>query len=320
MAIRPGASQNSVAGGDFQFRDPTLIPGKEIEGDAFFQHSFSSTVGDDNAYGLALNFPNEPWYGNFRFKNVGENFDPALGFVSRPGIREYTGNVVRRIRPSDSFVRWYETGVWYDVTTGLNNAVQSRQEGTWAGAYTQSGDLGLVETWNDYEKVSAPFTLPHGVVVPAANYDWQVLHGHFETATDRLISGIFDVQCCGFYGGHLLQTDTTINLHPGDTLTFSGRHIMQQISLPTGHVAIHIASIDAALNFTPDMQLRMQAQYDNISHDLGYSVRYRWEFEPGSELLVAVGDDATVNNRSRSLRGRICRSAGVRARRALVPA
>ncbi|MGZ6007118.1 MAG: hypothetical protein ACXWKS_06645, partial [Rhizomicrobium sp.] len=115
------------------------------------------------------------------------------------------------------------------------------------------------------------------------------------TATDRFISGIFDVQCCGFYGGHLLQTQTTIALHPGDTVTFSGEHTMQLIGLPTGHVAIHIGSIDAALNFTPDMQIRMQAQYDNISKDLGYSVRYRWEFDPGSELLVVVGDDATVN-------------------------
>jgi hypothetical protein len=25
-------------------------------------------------------------------------------------------------------------------------------------------------------------------------------------------------------------------------------------------------------------------------------VKYRWEFDPGSELLVVVGDDATVNS------------------------
>jgi hypothetical protein len=96
-----------------------------------------------------------------------------------------------------------------------------------------------------------------------------------------------------------LQTDTTLNLHPDDTLTFTGRHIMQNIGLPTGHVAIHIGSLDAALNFTPDMQIRMEAQYDNISQDLGYSVKYRWEFDPGSELLVVVGDDATVNSLGR---------------------
>ena len=291
-----GAKQNSVIGTDFQFRDPTLIPGKEVQGDAYFQHSFSSSTGNDNAFGFELNFPNEPWNGNFKFKNIGDNFDPALGFVSRPGIREYNGNIDRRIRPDDSFVRWYETGAWYDVYTGLNNTTQSSLEGAWAAAYTQRGEFGLIETWNDFEKIPVPFDLPNNVVVPAGNYNWQVFHGHIETATDCFISGIFDVQCCGFYNGHMLQTQTTIDLHPGDTLTFSGEHTMQLIELPTGHVAIHIGSIDAALNFTPDMQIRMQAQYDNISKDLGYSFRYRWEFDPGSELLVVIGDDATVNS------------------------
>ncbi|HEX4301777.1 MAG TPA: sugar-binding protein [Rhizomicrobium sp.] len=290
-----GASRNSVAGGDFQYRSSTLVPGKELQADAYYERSFSSAVGDDDSFGMELNFPNEPWYGNFRFKQVGEDFDPALGFVSRPGIREYTGNVVRRERPADSDLRWYETGVWYDVVTGLNNSAQSSFEGAWAAGYTQRGEFGLIETWNDFEKTPA-FSLPNGVVVPAGDYDWQVYHGHLETATDRWISGVFDVQCCGFYGGHLLKTDLTVVLHPDDTFTFSGEHIMEEISLPTGHVNIHIGSVDAAMNFTPDMQVRLQMQYDNISHNLGYSARYRWEFDPGSELLVTAGDDATVNN------------------------
>jgi hypothetical protein len=291
-----GASRNSVAGGDFQFRAPDLIPGKELQADVYYERSMSSLVGDGDSFGFELNFPNEPWYGNLRFKDVGESFDPALGFVSRPGIKEYTGNIVRRIRPTDSIMRWYETGVWADVTTGLNNVTQSSLTGTWAAAYLQRGEFGLIETWNDYEKVPVAFTLPHGVVVPAGDYDWQVFHGHIETATDRWISGILDVQCCGFYGGHLLQTNVTVNIRPDDTFTFSGQHTMEQISLPTGHVNIHIASIDAAMNFTPDMQMRLQMQYDNISHNLGYSARYRWEFDPGSELLITAGDDATVNN------------------------
>jgi len=290
-----GASRNSVAGADFQFRSSDLVPGKEAQADVYYERSFSSAVGDDDSYGFELNFPNEPWYGNFRFKDVGENFDPALGFVARPGIREYTLNMARRIRPTDSAVRWYETGLWADEFTGLSNQTQSAFEGTWAAAYLQRGEFALVETWNDYEKVFAPFTLPNNVVVPAGDYDWQVYHGHIETATDRWISGVLDVQCCGFYGGQMLKTDLTLALHPDDTFTFSGEHTMELITLPTGKVNIHIGSVDAALNFTPDMQVRMQAQWDNVSNDLGFSVRYRWEFDPGSEILVAVGDDATVD-------------------------
>lgn len=290
-----GASRNSVAGADFQFRTTDVFPDKELQADVYYERSFSNVAGDDDSFGFELNFPNEPWYGNFRFKDVGSNFSPALGFVARPSIREYTLNMARRERPQGSFVRWWEVGVWADAYTGLNNVAQTSLEGTWAAAYLQRGEFALIETWNDYERVDVPFDLPHGVTVAAGDYNWQVIHGHFETATDRILSGTFDVQCCGFYGGNLLKTDLTLSFRPDDTFTFSGEHIFENIKMATGHVAIHIGSIDAAMNVTPDMQLRVQAQFDNISNDLGVSVRYRWEFDPGTELLVAAGDDATVN-------------------------
>jgi hypothetical protein len=38
------------------------------------------------------------------------------------------------------------------------------------------------------------------------------------------------------------------------------------------------------------MQITTQAQYDNISDAFGLSARYRWEFDPGSELFIGLGE------------------------------
>ena len=57
---------------------------------------------------------------------------------------------------------------------------------------------------------------------------------------------------------------------------------------------ILIYTLDLTLNFTPDMQIRTQGQYDNISQAFGMSVRYRWEFAPGSELFAALGESADI--------------------------
>ena len=289
-----GLTHNTVAGGDFQYRNSHVFGSNTFQADAYYTRSMSSDLGDDDSFGLALNYPNEPWNGNFRFKQVGENFAPALGFVSRPGIREYAGNFMRKDRYSDSLIRFTELGVWADVYTGLDNRIQSRFEGAWVDAYLNSGDFGLFETWNDYEVVAEPFTLPHDVTVPAGTYQWQMYHLHFETAGSREIFVYEDVQCCGYFGGWLLQTDTTVHWNPNTTFNFTFRHIMDQIRLDTGHVTIHIGEFDADVNFTPDMQLRAQLQYDNISNGFGASLRYRWEYAPGSELLVTAGDIATI--------------------------
>ncbi len=54
-------------------------------------------------------------------------------------------------------------GVWTDLTTGLNNKVQSRYNyDLWTGVYTEAGDFFLLEVWEDYENTPA-FTLPHNI-------------------------------------------------------------------------------------------------------------------------------------------------------------
>ena len=65
-----------------------------------------------------------------------------------------------------------------------------------------------------------------------------------------------------------------------------------------GDVEIQIFALNLTLNFTPDMQLKTQAQYDNISEGFGMSARYRWEFAPGSELFVALGEGGDLLNGS----------------------
>jgi hypothetical protein len=289
-----GTTHNSVAGADFQFRRSDLFGDKILNGDAYYERSFSNVHGDDASFGLNLNFPNEPWNSYFRFKQVGANFDPRLGFVSRPAIRDYQGNLTRRQRTDGGTLRWWETGGWFEVATGLDDDMQTKSYGAWFGADTQAGDYLLIEGWTDYEKVDAPFGLPHGRIVPAGEYEFITGHARAELIQNRPLYGTVDVQYGGFYGGTLLQTDTTIGTRPDESLQLSLRHIMQQIHLPSGNVAIQIASFDGAVNFTPDMLMRAQLQYDNISHDFELSLRYRWEFEPGAELLVVLGEDATL--------------------------
>jgi len=288
-----GASQNTVAGTDFQYRK--TFGDKIFKADAYFEHSSSSVSGEGDSFGGQLDLPNEPWAAYFRFKQVAENFDPALGFVSRPGIREYQTRVAYRGRLSGSFLRWWETGLWADAVTGLDNTVQSNVPlNPWLSFFFESGDSMWMEMWEDHEWVPQ-FDLPHAITVPAGRYVFDTYHWHGDSAPSRLISTNLDVQYGKYYGGTLFQTDVTVNVNPNETLSFGARHVMQQIHMPKGNVSIHIESLDSSVNLTPDMYVRAQAQYDNISKAFALSVRYRWEYQPGSELLVVAGDDATLS-------------------------
>ena len=287
-----GLSKNTVAGADFQFRDSNLTPGKIAQSDVYYQRSFSDVHGDDDSWGGALTYPNEPWGGEAHFKQVGTNFNPALGFVNRTGIRQYDGRWQYRRR--DLGWRWLDVNTsWYFVT-GLNNHLESRENALLAGVSLKSTDEFYMRVVNDFEDVPTTFKLAGRVPVPPGRYTWTNINPTFRTSEGRPFYVRGDIQCCSFYNGDYFRIDLQTDFRPDPLFQISPHYTYTYINLPTGLVNIHLLATDFRVNFTPDMQLFGQVQYDNISDNFALSVRYRWEYEPGQELLVSVGQSAVI--------------------------
>ena len=103
-----------------------------------------------------------------------------------------------------------------------------------------------------------------------------------------------DLLCCSFYNGSFFRADFQIDWRPSPLFQIAPRYTYTFVDMPTGHVAIHLIATDFIVNFTPDMQLFTQIQYDNISANFTGSVRYRWEYEPGDEIFLSVGQSAQL--------------------------
>jgi hypothetical protein len=292
-----GVEENSVFGVDYQYRNSNFLGDRNLQADFYYQRSFTDLVGDDDSFGADINFPNEPWGASASFKQIGENFDPALGFVNRSGIRVYDATVRRLARFStDHFLRQFGVDAGGYVVTGLDDIVQSRELEAGTSLITQNNHLFELRAINYFERVPELFVLPGDVPVPVGKYEWTNFSASFTTSRFRPISVSGEIICCSFYGGSSLQTSLSTTLQPSRFWGLTASHDWNRLEMPTGDVDIHIASITGTVNFNPDMQLALQAQYDNISESFGLLARYRWEFRPGEELLIAFGQSAIIPN------------------------
>jgi len=282
-----GLTRNSVAGADLRFFDPSFANNMALQMDAYYERSFSDVLGQGASFGGAVHFPNEPWKASLRAKQVDQNFTPALGFVNRQGIREYFGEIFYRMRFRNFFLRWLDLTTYQIAVTDLDNKLQSRENAAGVVAYTEDSDLIEVTARSYGENVTTAFNLPGGVQVPAGNYNWVNGNLHIESAVGRSYSLIADVLCCNFYDGNYLRADMAFSFRIGDYLEIGPRYVGTFIRLPTGDVDIHVLSSNLNVNFTPDMQLALQAQFDNISRNFGGAIRYRWEYAPGDEFFAA---------------------------------
>jgi hypothetical protein len=291
-----GLTDNTVAGADFQYRNSNLFGDKVLQADLLYLRSFSSAAGNDESTALSLNFPNEPWSGDFLFKQIGGDFTPALGFVNRTAIRQYVGTVAHLTRYRNSYLNTLEFGSNFEFVTNLANVLESRANHIFVTARSRVGDQVTLGVINSSENVPMLFFLPRTVPVLAGQYRWTNLSAAVRTFNGRLLSLQADVTCCRFYGGNATVTRATLIFRPSTYFEITAGHETNLIDLPTGEVNIHLATADAAINFTPDMQIALQVQYDNISENFGLSTRYRWEYRPGNELFIGMGQTALISN------------------------
>jgi hypothetical protein len=292
-----GLTDNTVAGADFQYRNSNLFGNKVLQADMLYIRSFSSTTAEDDSSAVSLNFPNEPWSGDFLFKQIGPDFTPALGFVNRTSIRQYVGTVAHLTRYRNSYLNTLEFGTNFEFVTDLQNLLESRANDAFVTARSRAGDQVTLRVISSSENVPVEFLLPRTVPVPMGTYEWTNVNVGVRTFNGRLLTLQADVTCCRFYDGDAVATRVNLIFRPSRHFEINVGHQANAIDLPTGAVDIHLATTDAVVNFTPVMQVALQAQYDNITENFGFSGRYGWEYRPGTELFIGVGQSALISGR-----------------------
>jgi hypothetical protein len=211
-----GATRNTVAGGDFEYRNSNFAGDYVFLSDAFYQRSFSSAAGEDDSFGAALAFPNEPWRGALAFKEIGARFTPALGFANRTGIRSYDGTAGYVWRLRDSRFRTLEFDSAAQFITDLHGRLETREMEVSFQAEANSADQFEVKAVNYFEDVPAPFDLPRNVVVSGGRYGWTNLGLDFESSNARALSVQVEIECCSFYNGSAVEASLELSYRPNE--------------------------------------------------------------------------------------------------------
>ncbi len=293
MGDPDGSSENLLGGVDLQWARP--FDGGQWTADTFFLLSDTDgEVGSGIAFGGWFRYVTDPLFLRLRVKHLEEGYNPQLGFVNRPNSRYYALSGRRRWRPENSFFRNIDLWQWNDFYFDLDNNLESREiGGSFEGSFVSSDNWGIFVA-DIYERVDDPFTLPGGPVVAADEYRFFRVGGWLSGADNRVISPHFEVNCCAFFGGERLGIGANLQWRPGPVFSMEWNNSLNIITIPSGDTDIYVTGMEGTVSFTPDMQLKTEVQWDNISGNLNVFSRFVWEFSPGSELFIGVGHNADV--------------------------
>lgn len=286
-----GTGDNQVVGLDANFRTSSFLGNRQLVGNLWGLVSDSEGVRQDqSAFGAALSFPNDIWNWDLRLFEIQENFNPALGFVPRTGIRRYDGEFSHNPRPGNH-IRQFQYEVSASYATDMEDQLQSSEvELQPLGVEWESGDKLDLEVTRSEERLDGSFEITDGITIPQGGYDYWDYRIEFESADKREVRVEASITRGDFYDGDKLQYETALVWKPGPEFSASLGYEHNDISLAAGDFNVDVARVRLSKSFTPDLSWSNLLQWDSESETFGIYSRLRWIPEPGQEVYVVFNE------------------------------
>lgn len=235
-------------------------------------------------------YPNDLLYLWYRWRIIGENYNPALGFMRRIGVRESAMGSNFRPRPKFGDIRQLSFRFYY---TGYFNQIHQQVESrrfyyTPFEAEFNSGERFIYRSTSNFERLFQPFEIRSGIPIPAGEYWFHRHEFSFETADVRPLAFKVKTEVGSFYTGRSEEFSPQFIWRKDRRLTTSLELQQYWVRLVEGRFRTRLALYRLNYSFSPSMTLSNFVQYDTDSRNLGLQSRLRWMVRPGNELFLVV--------------------------------
>ena len=247
----------------------------------------------DDAFALKFEHSSEEWASRLDYTEVGEDFNPEVGFLARREYRKGSAFLMRRIRPDDLWglleIRPHASYTGYWKFDGFQESGYLHLDTHWE--FKTSAEI---HTGYNFTKagVLTPFEIVPNVVVPAGTYDHGEVQLNFYTNKSKPLSFELRAVAGGQFGGDRVVLSPTIKYRIGETFRseLSINYNDFDLPVPNGDFTANLARLRLSYSFTPKMQLQALVQYNDTSDKLGTNVRFSWLRSANSGLYLVYNE------------------------------
>jgi hypothetical protein len=247
--------------------------------------------GREHALGLTGAYLTRDWNITMQYREIGEDFNPEVGFLPRTDYRVIIGRVQRNIRvPSIGWIRELQPHIvareWY----GFDGFEQSRYIHIDNAIAMQNGGFLSTVVNIRREGLQEPFEIAEGLFVPAATYDFVEGLLRFNTDASAFLSLVSEVTVGSFFSGDRRSATATITNRIGSTWTAALTVNYNDVDLAEGSFERTLVGLRAAYAFTPRVYLQSLIQYDDQRDDVFANIRFGWLNTAGTGLFLVYNE------------------------------
>jgi len=247
---------------------------------AFFARTDTpGATGHDYAGRAFYNFTNNVWTVSGGFSQVGERFNPEVGFLPRRGYRRPEMRVffqpqpknipwIRRIAPHMNYSSFYDLdGNEQSSSAHLHFLeIQPAQGGRfgWFMDYASDNPLNPFTVYNRDGRT---------VRIAPGQYDWwQHAFEYLHNPSD-VVTGTVRFRTGNYYNGDFKSLELVSEARLGTKMTASAGWTRQDVDLPTGSFVANLVPIKASYAFTTLANIQALVQYNGQTAQFSSNIR-----------------------------------------------
>jgi uncharacterized protein DUF5916/cellulose/xylan binding protein with CBM9 domain len=245
----------------------------------------------NSAYSADLIYRNKRIRLRHRYTNIGENFNPEMGFLTRADIIKNHSNIFSTYVLEKAPYHVYKVILVAD----MNHVANQR-----GGLETQLAtyELGLSGRsragvaflyYDDLENLSAPLPVAKGVTIPIGHYRFRSLFTGISSGYSKRVGFTLWYHQGGYYDGDRLRTFLSLLIRPRDGLIIEPSYDRVKVDAPWGNFVSQIAQTAVDYSLTPTLSTRVTLQWregDNFRANFLID----WTYRPGSDLFLVYND------------------------------
>lgn len=253
--------------------------------------SKSNTPGittNDHAFNFLAVYNWNGWNLRAGYTEVGEGFNPEVGFLLRSAFKKPEFLIFKQWRPKNTGklleVRPHISyrGYWNFQNTQETGFLHVDNHWVWESGFEIHTGINFTK-----ETVLAPFPISN-VIVDAAEYNHQELQLVLMTNANRRLYFQTRTVIGGYFGGNRISSTNKATFRVGDKFNTEGVLNYNRLNLPNGKANVVITGARLAYSFTPRMFLQSLVQYNNVSNITSVNARFGWLRNANTGLFVVV--------------------------------
>jgi hypothetical protein len=271
--------------------DMALVPNDALTVTGFIAKTETPgmTEGQTGSY-LNATWLDETWRIYGEFADLGENFNPEVGFLPRRGIRMSKVHFERDPRPDLLGIRVMNPMVNLVYITDQQNRLVSRRWHSMVGTRFDNGAYLNVWYNHHYERLDEPFFVRDGVAIAPGGYHFGVFRLSFDSNPARRFYYKLNYSPQDFYDGSRTDKSLTLGARLSNRLSAEGAYTRNAIDLAVANFDVELASLRIDYAMSPAMTLRTITQYNSSTDQWSTSARFRYTYKPGSDVFLVYDE------------------------------